>query len=226
MKLCKNNLYVGALIGASTLVVFSALYKEGKNVDMQPTKVIEEKVVETKKAVKERPIIDEDILIDEEYINNEISSLGIVNESEKQGKSYRILRCIDENSYYKAMIVLTYVDYEIKDEKTITIYRVCDAFTKTELFKTNKVNEYFDIKNIYEKSECFSKYTIISLDSLDDTYKYTIIDNVSEEELSIIPNNINDCWINEYDIAKIYVSLISKDNRVSFNKNEDKVLTY
>lgn len=223
MKLCKNNLYVGALIGASSLVIFSALYKEGKNVDIEPTKVIEEKIVETKKAVKERPIIDEDILIDEEYINNEILSLGIINENERQGKSYRILRCIDENSYYKAMIVLTYVDYEIEDEKTVTVYRVCDAFTKTELYKTKNI---MDIKNIFDKSEYFSEYTIISLDSLDDTSKYTIIDNVSDEELSIIPNNINDCWINEYDAAKIYVSLISKNNRVSFNKNEEKVLTY
>lgn len=204
MKLERKNIYAGALILSSSIVLFSLLYNNEPPVD----------VITSDNNTQ----INYYIRNDSQINNDNVYDYIVVNNSEKIGKSYKVLRFVDSNNYYKVMFVITYVNY---DSNGNPIYSICDMVTKEELFKSTMKNRKIDINNIYDISE-FLKYSkILSYDEITDLDKYKYMDGVDENVIkNIIPTNIENMFITDEDMVNIYTSLIPENLRVNLQNKQ------
>ena len=150
--------------------------------------------------------------LNENEINDEIEKLNIKNNMYYPTNTYKILQFVDSNKNYKIMIVNIFVNYFKNSDDIISKrYTVIDAFSKTELFDTE------DFVNISSSNILFDNADILSYDDLYKIKNIAVLNNINEEYINSILINIQNKDLNNMEVAKLYVSLINSNNRVTYD---------
>ena len=150
--------------------------------------------------------------LNENEINDEIKKLNIKDNMYYPTNTYKILQFVDSNKNYRIMIVNIFVDYFKNSDDIISKrYTVIDAFSKTELFDTE------DFVNISSNNILFDNADILSYDDLCKIRDIAVLNNINEEYVNSMLINIENKDLNNVEVAKLYVSLISNNNRVTYD---------
>ena len=150
--------------------------------------------------------------LNENEINDEIKKLNIKDNMYYPTNTYKILQFVDSNKNYRIMIVNIFVDYFKNSDDIISKrYTVIDAFSKTELFDTE------DFVNISSSNILFDNADILSYDDLCKIRDIAVLNNINEEYVNSMLINIENKDLNNVEVAKLYVSLISNNNRVTYD---------
>ena len=150
--------------------------------------------------------------LNENEINDEIEKLNIENNVYYPTNTYKILQFVDSNKNYKIMIVNIFVNYyKNNDDKISKKYTIVDTFSNTELFETE------DFVNISSRNILFDNADILSCNDLSKIRDIALLNNINEEYINYMLMNIENKNLNNMEVAKLYVSLINSNNRVTYN---------
>lgn len=150
--------------------------------------------------------------LNENEINDEIEKLNIKNNVYYPTNTYKILQFVDSNKNYKIMIVNIFVNYYKNNDDTISKkYTIVDTFSNTELFETE------DFVNISSRNILFDDADILSCDNLSKIRDIAQLNNINEEYINYMLINIENKNLNNMEVAKLYVSLINSNNRVTYD---------
>ena len=153
-------------------------------------------------------------------VDKEVENLGIVNDQLYNYKSYKVIKCIDGYDIGKEYVTLPYVSYIVDKDGNIIDkeYVLYDAFSGTEIIrlKHNGDRKTFnmDIKNITPNE--FIK-TIQEEGNLELLKKTAIEKGMDQKYVNKVFNdNIIGKRISVGSVARIYVCLVNKKNRITF----------
>lgn len=150
--------------------------------------------------------------LNENEINDEIEKLNIKNNVYYPTNTYKILQFVDSNKNYKIMIVNIFVNYYKNNDDTISKkYTIVDTFSNTELFETE------DFVNISSRNILFDNADILCCDNLCKIRDIARLNNINEAYINYMLINIENKNLNNMEVAKLYVSLINSNNRVTYD---------